>query len=110
MLATSSSKELVIVAGRVNGTGTAAIQAGEGFSLDDDGTGDYDITFHRAYDKLVSVVVSSETADSIALVSTITHTDGTIGPVIRFLGFDATDGTTPKDIIFDFITIWEVDT
>ena len=105
-------KDVVCIAGRINGTGTAAITAGEGFSLNDGGTGIYTITFDRAFDSLLAVVCSTETADSTVVSTTITHTDGTIGPSILFNGGDYTDGTSPvaKDIKFNFITIWQVDT
>jgi|TARA_Y100000310_G_scaffold189265_1_gene189235 hypothetical protein len=110
MLATSSSKEQVIVAGRVDGTGTESVVSGEGFSIATSGTGSWTIQFHRAYDALVAVTATTQTADSCMVVSTITHVDGTIGPSIIFTAFDATDGTTGKDVDFSFITIWETDT
>ena len=103
-------KDVVCIGGRVNGTATASITSGQGFTLTDSGTGDYLLTFDRAFDSLVSVVATPLTADVNVQVGTITHTDGTVGPSIQILGFDDTDGTTAKDTKFSFITLWQVDT
>ena len=103
-------KDVVCIGGRVDGTSTASITSGEGFSLTDSGTGDYLLTFDRAFDSLVAVVATPLTAAVNTQVGTITHTDGTIGPSIQILGFDDTDGTTAKDTKFSFITLWQVDT
>jgi len=110
MLATSSSKEQVIVAGRYNGVGgSPAVLTGEGVSVTDGGSGTYTVTFHRAYDSLIAVTATALTSNINIHVGTITHTDGTIGPSIIFQGNADADGTD-TDCIFSFITVWEVDT
>ena len=85
---------------RVQGTGTAAVLAGgSDVTLVDNGTGDYTITFRQAFKRVPSIVVSSLTANSIALVS---------APAVgsfKVLGFQATDGTTAADIDFHVIVM-----
>ena len=109
MLATSSSKEWVIVGGRVVQSGDQSVTSGEGFSIADSGVGTTTVTFHRAYDKLIAVTASSLAAGDTMHVGTITHTDGTAGPSIVFQGNAVSDGTD-GDTTFSFITIWETDT
>ena len=109
MLSTQSSKEQVIIAGRVVQSGDQSITSGEGFSVADAGVGTTTVTFHRAYDKLIAVTASALAAGDTMHVGAITHTDGTIGPSIVFQGNAVSDGTD-LDTTFSFITIWEVDT
>ena len=107
LLGSNHPKEQMVVAGRINAAGD--IVAGSGFSCADGATGIYTITFDRAYDKLISVVAQSLTADINVAVGTITHTDGTDGPSIVFQGNAEADGTD-TDCDFSFITVWETDT
>tara|TARA_R110002167_G_scaffold156380_4_gene351093 strand:- start:9826 stop:10161 length:336 start_codon:yes stop_codon:yes gene_type:complete len=102
-------KETVIIAGRYDGTGTASITSGKGFSVVDGGTGTYTVTFHRAFDNLVAVTATALTSNLTMHVGTITHTDGTNGPSIVFQG-NAIDEGADTDTDFSFITIWEIDT
>ena len=102
-------KETVIIAGRYDGTGTASITSGKGFSVVDGGTGTYTVTFHRAFDNLVAVTANGLTANQNIHIGTITHTDGTNGPSIVFQGNNDADGVD-TDTDFSFITIWEIDT
>ena len=109
LLGSNHPKEQMVVAGRIDGTGTASITSGSGFSFADGGSGTYTVTFDRAYDTLIAVVAQSLTADINVAVGTITHTDGTDGPSIVFQGNAEADGTD-TDCDFSFITVWETDT
>jgi|TARA_Y100000296_G_scaffold56382_1_gene64704 hypothetical protein len=109
-------KGLAIVAGRVNADHTA-ITAGEGFQITDTDAGDTLLTFDRAYDKLISIVATSETAGTTLQVGTVTipaeeaeGEDGTIGATIQILGFQSEDEDAAEDCAFSFITVWEIDT
>lgn len=88
---------------RIQGTATAAIlmpSTTTDASLTDTGVGDYLLTFSTPFvDALSSVVGSSHTADSVLNIGTVTAS------TIQILGFDATDGTTAKDIDFSLIVI-----
>ena len=103
-------KDVVCIAGRIDGTGSASITSGEGFSLTDSGTGDYLITFDRAFDSLVAVTATALTTDVVMTIGTITHSDGTIGPSIQIKGEDLDETGAAKDTDFSFISIWQVDT
>ena len=109
LLGSNHAKEQVIVAGRIDGTGTASITSGSGFTFVDNGTGTYTVTFDRAYDTLIAVTASALTSNLTMHVGTITHTDGTDGPSIVFQG-NAIDEGADTDVDFSFITIWETDT
>ena len=106
----NEGKDVVIVCGRIDGTGTASITSGKGFSLSDGGTGSYTITFDRAYDTLLAVTATALTTDIVMCVDTITHTDGTSGPSILFQGEAIDETAADTDSDFSFITVWEVDT
>ena len=105
----NEGKDVVIVAGRIDGTGTPSITSGEGFSFVDGGTGTYTVNFDRAFDSLIAVTCSALTSNLTMHVGTITHTDGTIGPSIIFQG-NAIDEGADTDVDFSFITVWQVDT
>jgi len=72
------SKNIITVAGRVQGTGTAAVVAGKDFYIHDRGTGLYGLTFPRSYVKLISFVATSETNDNVCVFDTTDFTDGTV--------------------------------
>jgi len=80
------SENLVTIAGRVEGTGTVAVTAGNGFYPTDRGTGLYGLTFPReGYQKVISFVGSCETADNVFVADVATFDDTTV---------DTTDGST----------------
>lgn len=79
---------------KVTGTGTAAINVGgEHLTLVDNGTGDYTLTLVEGASRAVICLANTMTADSIVQIGTCNATSAQI------LGFDATDGTTAKDIV-----------
>lgn len=87
-----------VLALRVDGTGTAAILEGSiDATLVDNGTGDYTLTWAEAFSRMPVIVAQSLTADSVIQVVP------TSGTSVQILGFDATDGTTAKDIDFHLI-------
>ena len=89
-----------MIAGRVQGTGTAAmLEGGNELTLTDNGTGDYTLAISPAYARVPTVLCQSLTADAIAQVGTISASS------IQVLGFDATDGTTAKDIDFHILIV-----
>jgi hypothetical protein len=88
---------------KVTGTGTAAINEGlYDATLVDNGTGDYTLTWAVPFARSPVVVVSTMTADSVMVVTAASATAATIK------GFDATDGTTAKDVVFNAIVMgWD---
>jgi len=79
----------------VDGTGTAALNSGsQELTLTDNGVGDYNLAFAIKPQRVLSVQVSSKTADSVLQVAAVSTT------TMQILGFDATDGTTAKDVDF----------
>lgn len=99
-----------VVAGRIDGTGTASITSGRGFALTDDGAGDYTLTFNRPYDALVAVVATSLTTDVVMTVGTISvAADGVIGSTIQFKAEAIDETAADVDADFSFVTVWEVD-
>lgn len=79
----------------IDGTGTAAINLGSTeVALVDNGTGDYNVNPIIAGSRLLNVQVTTLTADSIVQLGTVSAS------AIQVLAFDATDGTTAKDIDF----------
>ena len=84
----------------VDGTGTASIVIGAArATLTDNGTGDYTLTFLDPFARVPMAVGMTKTADSILQTSTISAT------AVRILAFDATDGTTAKDVDFDLLVV-----
>ena len=79
----------------LTGTGTAALSGPDArnCSLVDNNTGDYTLTFDVPFAATPVVQLTSATADSIALIGTLTASS------VQIRGFDATDGTTAKDIV-----------
>ena len=76
------SENIITVAGRVQGTGTAAVVAGKDFYIEDRGTGLYALTFPRSYVKLISFVGTSETNDNVLVFDTTAFTDTTVDTTI----------------------------
>lgn len=78
---------------RLDGTGTASILEGSNeATLVDNGTGDYTLTFAQSFARVPVVVATTLTADSVLQINTITAS------ALNILAFDATDGTTAKDV------------
>lgn len=92
-----------IIGARVDGTGTASmLEGGQEITLTDNGTGDYTLTFGTAFARVPVVVASPLTADAIIQIGTISAS------AVQILGFDATDGTTAKDIDFHVMILgWD---
>jgi hypothetical protein len=67
--------------------------------LTDNGTGDYTLTFAKAFVRAPIVTVTSATADCIAILNAVSATE------VRITLFDCTDGTTAKDGIFHAIVL-----
>ena len=89
-----------MIAARVDGTGTAAmLEGGNEITLTDNGTGDYTLTFAQAFARVPTVVASPLTADAIIQIGTISAS------AVQILAFDATDGTTAKDVDFHAIIV-----
>lgn len=84
----------------IDGTGTAAIDSGGSeMTLVDNSTGDYTLTFGTAYQRLLNVQVTPETADVICRVKAKSVSAVTIECL------DATDGTTAKDAVFHLLVV-----
>ncbi len=86
-----------VLAFRVDGTGTASILEGSfDAALTDNGTGDYTLTFTKAFARTPVVVVTpiGASGDVIATLDTISTTAVIINT------WDGTDGTTAKDADF----------
>lgn len=84
-----------VIGARVTGTGTAAINAGSTeLTLTDNGTGDYTLTFVKPFARVPIVTVGVLTSNAIHQISSVSAT------AVRILGFQGTDGTTAKDIVF----------
>jgi len=91
-----------LIAARIDGTGTAAILEGSNeMTLVDNGTGDYTLTFATAYKRVPSVVVTplGAAGDIVATLGTVSAT------AVQILGWDGTDGTTPKDMDFHMVVV-----
>lgn len=72
----STQRQIRILAFRVTGTGTAAINQGStDATLTDNGTGDYTLTFNSPGQRLIAAVATSETdslyATAVATTSTV---------------------------------------
>jgi hypothetical protein len=95
-----STQRLVrVLAFKLTGTGTAAIGEGKfDGTLVDNGTGDYTITFTKAFARAPVVVASSKTAAVIIELTTVSAT------VINIKSF-AVDGTTAKDAVLEIIAM-----
>lgn len=87
-----------IVRGIVTGTGTAAITEGTGFTLVDNGTGDYTLTFDPAFTDVPAVVGNVEAASLFVRVESASATATTLFLIDRATG-NKTDGK------FHFIAI-----
>lgn len=87
---------------RLDGTGTAALTIGSGLgTLVDNGTGDYTITFNRAFSRTPMGHVTPITAAKNARLVLSTTT-------CQVLGFNQADGTTASDLDCDLtITGWD---
>lgn len=90
----STQRATRLLAIRLNGTGTAALD-GEGkydATLTDNGTGDYTLTFAKPFGRAPIVVANSETAGVIVKLEALSKT------AVQITSF-AVDGTTAKDAI-----------
>ncbi len=87
---------------RVDGTGTASIlEGGSDATLTDNGTGDYTLTFAKAFLRVPTVVVTP-----IGAAGDIAVTLGAIAAgSVQILGWDGTDGTTAKDMDFHVLVL-----
>ena len=93
----SSQRQPRLLAFRVTGTGTAAINEGTtDATLTDNGTGDYTLTFSKAFLRtpIVSAIPVASAGDVIMCIHTVSTT------AVRIVAFDGTDGTTAKDAVF----------
>lgn len=89
-----------MIASRVDGTGTAALLSGSNeLTLTDNGTGDYTLTYAVPFKQVPVVVALSKTADSILILAA-----SAVGSC-QITAFDATDGTTAKDVDFDILIL-----
>jgi len=97
----SRQRKMRLLQLNLDGTGTAALEGASKLeaTLVDNGTGDYTVTFDKAFTQAPSVVGTTKTADSIVQVSAVSTTAFTIK------GFDATDGTTAKDVDIQIIVV-----
>lgn len=84
---------------KVDGTGTAALAGPSSMeaSLVDNGTGDYTISFNKAFSQVPVCLPVCSTADCI--VDTIVPALGSVQVTL----VDATDGTTAKDGDFELL-------
>ena len=89
----SSQRKMRLMALKVDGTGTAALSGPSSLeaTLTDNGTGDYTITFDKAFVQAPVVTATCVTADCI--VNTIVPAVGSVQITL----VDATDGTSAKD-------------
>lgn len=91
-----------MIAGRVDGTGTAEIlEGGNEMSLTDNGTGDYTLTFGQAFQRVPTVVVTpiGASGDVVATLGTLSAS------AVQILCWDGTDGTTAKDADFHVMIV-----
>lgn len=91
----SSQRMARVIALKVTGTGTAAINIGStDATLTDNGTGDYTITYAKPFARTAIPVVVPGTANIIAIVTATSASACTVKT------FQGTDGTTATDAIF----------
>lgn len=98
----SSQRAPRLLAFRVTGTGTAVIDlGGTDATLTDNGTGDYTLTFAKAFSRVpvVSVIAVSATGDVLCSLGTVSAT------AVQIKCWDGTDGTTAKDAVFHAIVV-----
>lgn len=91
-----------VIAGRVDGTGTASVLEGSNeLTLTDNGTGDYTLTFGTAYERIPTVLVTpiGASGDIVATLGTLSTS------AAQILLWDGTDGTTAKDGDFHVMII-----
>lgn len=89
-----------IVRGVINGTGTAAIMEGTGFTLTDNGVGDYTITFSPPFSDRPSVTVLGTVNGLLHREHNSSPADGT---AIRIETFTLAGAN--NDCVFHFIAI-----
>jgi len=89
----SAQRKLRLLALKLDGTGTAALSGPSSLeaTLVDNGTGDYTITFDKAFVQAPVVTATCITADCV--VDTLVVAVGSVQVTL----VDATDGTTAKD-------------
>ena len=102
------NENLIVIHGSISGTGTAAIDAGKGFYLTDNGTGNYVITFDRGYAALVSCIATSTTAGLTAAAVPGTFTPGATGFELNVRTYQISDGAA-TDGKFSFAVAFEVE-
>lgn len=73
-------------------TGTPILSEGQYRATEtDNGVGDYTLTFTEPFARIPVVTATTLTADCILQIVSVSITE------VRLAGFDATDGTTPKE-------------
>lgn len=100
-------RKMRMLALRITGTGTAAINEGasngsaNGATLTDNGTGDYTITFGTAFGRapVCTVTPVATAGDVIATIHTVSTS------AVRITTWDGTDGTTAKDAVFHLLVV-----
>ena len=97
----SAQRRLRMMALKLDGTGTAALSGPCSLeaTLTDNGTGDYTVTFDKAFTQAPVVTATCITADCI--VNTITAAVGSVQITL----VDATDGTSAKDGDIEIILV-----
>lgn len=94
-----------LLAFKLTGTGTAALnEGGSDATLTDNGTGDYTLTFTRAFLR-APVVIATPVASAGDVICSL-HTIST--SAVRIVAFDGTDGTTAKDAVLHIMVLgWD---
>jgi len=102
------SENLAIVAGTVDGTPrtAASVTAGNGFYVDGTGTGVYSIVLDRAYQKIISCVITTKTAGAVGSWITPGFTPGEVGGVITVSTANAAGALADAD--FSIVVCLEV--
>lgn len=97
----SSQRKMRLLALKVDGTGTAALSGPSSLeaTLTDNGTGDYTITFDKAFSQAPVVQVTMVTAVTQAIVASATTA------LVQITTFALTDGTTATDADFELLII-----
>lgn len=97
----AAQRKLRLMALKLDGTGTAALNGPSSLeaTLTDNGTGDYTVTFDKAFTQAPVVTATCITADCV--VDTIVAAVGSVQITL----VDATDGTSAKDGDIEIILV-----
>jgi len=88
----ANQREMRLLGFQLDGAGTASLTKGsQDATLTDNGTGDYTLTFSKAFAQVPTVVATPLTADVILQIAAVAVSS------VQIKAFDATDGTTAKD-------------